>query len=143
MVLLLRTNAAILFFVLCAAAALQTYLDKDVSSFAGSMMPGKNIQIITMALLILPFFVSAFAFRHTVTKGFIFHLVLGLLVGGCLVFIGPQFLSHSTAATIYNSEAFRVLNPYSSLVIATSFLMSTLFLWRSHPKEHSGRKHGH
>jgi len=142
LVLFLRTNAAILFFVLCGAATLETYLDKDVSSFAGSMLPGKNVQILTVALLVLPFIVAALAFRHSVTKGFFLHLFLGLLVGGCLVFVGPQFLSGTTANSIYASEPYRILNPYSSLVIATAFLMSTVFLWRSHPKAHDGRKHG-
>ena len=145
LVLFLRTNAAILFFVLCGASTLQTYLDKDVSSFASSLMPGKNAQIVTIALFVLPFIVAAIAFRHTVTKShLLMHLVLGLLVGGSLVFVGPQFLSPGVAGTIHASEPYHVLQPYSSIVIASAFLMSVVFLWISHPKHHDGKKHhGH
>jgi len=145
LVLFLRTNAAILFFVLCGASTLQTYFDKDITSFAGSLIPGKNVQVLTVALFVLPFIVAAIAFRHSVTKGQLpVHLILGLFVGGSLVFIGPQFLSPGIAGTIHASEPYRVLEPFSSLVIASGFLLSTVFLWLSHPKssEHH-KKHGH
>lgn len=142
LVLFLRTNAAILFFVLCGATTLQAYLDKDVSSFASSFLPGKNVQIISMALFVLPFIVAAIAFRHSVTKSHLpMHLILGLLVGGCLVFVGPQFMPDGIVSTIRSSEPYKVLLPYSSLVIASAFLMSTVFLHISHPKHGEGKKH--
>jgi hypothetical protein len=108
-------------------------------------MPGKNLQFITIALLVLPFFAAAFAFRRTVHKGHLFfHLFLALLVGASTVFIGPQFLSESVVQTIRGSEPYHALQPYTSLIIASAFLISTVFLWLSHPKEHKPKKHhGH
>ncbi len=145
LVVFLRTNAAILFFVLCGASTLQTYLDKDVSGFVGQLLPGKNVQLVALALFILPFIVAAIAFRHSVSKSKLpLHLFLALLVGGSLVFVGPQFLPVSVVKTIQTSEPYSVLQPYSSIVIAAAFLMSTVFLWLSHPKEHhEGKKRGH
>ena len=146
LVLILRTNAAILFFVLCGASTLQTYLDKDVNSFATSLLPGKNVQILTLSLFILPFVVAAIAFRQSVSKSqLVFHLILALLVGGCLVFVGPQFLPASVVSTIRLSDPYTVLQPYSSLIIAAAFLMSTVFLWLTHPHRQHGehKKHGH
>lgn len=145
LVLFLRTNAAILFFVLCGASTLQTYLDKDVSSFASSILPGKNVQLLALGLFILPFVVAAIAFRRSVSSRQLpLQLILALLVGGCLVFIGPQFLPGGVVSTIRTSEPYTVLQPYTSLVIATAFLVSTLFLWVSHPRgQHADKKHGH
>lgn len=144
LVFFLRTNAAILFFVLCGASTLQTYLDKDVSSFANSLLPGKNVQMIALALFVLPFIVAAIAFRKSISAAQLpFHLFLALLVGGCLIFIGPQFLPGSVVSTIRSSDPYQVLQPFSSLVIASAFLMSTVFLWLSHPKDHQGKKHAH
>ena len=144
LVLLLRTNAAILFFVLTGAATLQTYLDKDVTSFAGSLLPGKNVQTISLGLFVIPFIVAAIAFRGTVTKkSMFFHLLLSLSVGLSLVFIVPQFLPQGVVDTIHSSVPYSVLQPYASIVIAGSFLASVAVLWFSHPKQGSHKKHGH
>ncbi len=144
LVLFLRTNSAILFFVLCGASTLQTYLDKDVSGFVSSILPGQNVQIFALFLFIMPFIVAAIAFRKSVSGSQLpFHIFLALLVGGCLVFIGPQFLPTSVMDTIKESEPYQVLQPYTSLVIALAFLMSTVFLWLTHPhRHHGGKKHG-
>ncbi len=145
LVFFLRTNAAILFFVLCGASTLQTYLDKDVSSFAAALLPGRNTQVVAIALFVLPFIVAAIAFRKSLSGAqLIFHLILALLVGGSLVFIGPQFLPQGVVGTIHHSDLYRVLQPFTSLVIASAFLMSTVFLWLTHPRHQKGKKHhGH
>ncbi len=144
LVLFLRTNAAILFFVLCGASTLQTYLDKDVASFAGSLFGGTNTRAVSLLLLIVPFIVAAISFRRTVTKRMIFfHLLLSLGVGLSLVFIVPQFLPPTALAAIQESDAFVLLAPYTSIVIAASFLASVVLLWTSHPKHDHHKKHGH
>lgn len=144
LVLFLRTNAAILFFVLTGAVTLQSYLDKDVASFAGSIFGGTNTKAVSLVLLVAPFLVAAIAFRHTVPKKMLFfHLLLSIGVGMSLVYIVPQFLPPGTLATIVQSDAFTSLNPYTSLVIAGSFLASVLLLWSSHPRRDHHKKHGH
>ncbi len=144
LVILLRTNAAILFFVITGASTLQTYLDKDVTSFASSFLPGKNVQTISMVLFIVPFFVAAIAFRRTVSKNMlILHLLLALTVGISLVFISPQFLPAAVVTTIRASKLFTLFEPYTSIVIAASFLASVVVLWFSHPKHESAKKRGH
>ena len=79
LVILLRTNAAILFFVVCGASTLQNYLDKDVSGFANALVPGKNTHVVPLLLLVLPFMVAAFAFRRTIApKMLFFHIAVKL-----------------------------------------------------------------
>ena len=142
LVLFLRTNAAILFFVLCGASTLQAYLDKDVSGFMTALLPGKNTEVVSLVLFVLPFLVAAFAFRQSVMKSqLLFHLVLALLVGCSLVFVGPQFMPDSVVETIRESSPYEALQPFSSLVIASAFLMSTVFLWLAHPHAHHDKKH--
>lgn len=143
LVLFMHTNAAILFFILTAAATLQNYLDKDVANFTSTLLPGKNIQTLALVLFVFPFFVGAIAFRNTVSnKKLALHLLLALFVGACLIFIGPQFLPASVVKTIQSSDPYKLLSPYSSLVIAATFLLSIVSLWFSHPKEFHP-KHGH
>ena len=144
LVLFLRTNAAVLFFVLTGSVTLQNYLDKDVASFAGSIFGGTNTRAVSLVLLVVPFLVAAIAFRSTVPKRMLFfHLLLSLGVGMSLVYIVPQFLPPTALATIVQSNAFTSLDPYTSLVIAGSFLASVLLLWLSHPKHDHHKKHGH
>lgn len=144
MVVLLRTNAAILFFVLTGAATLQSYLDRDVASFAGALLPGKSTQGVSLGLFIFPFFVAAFAFRHTVSKSMLFfHIVLAVLVGAAFVFISPQFLPASVVATIRSSGPYHQAEPYTSLIIAAAFLASVAMIWLSHPKTTHDKRRGH
>ena len=144
LVIFLRTNAAILFFVLSGAVTLQSYLDKDVASFAGSIFGGTNTRAVSLLILIVPFIVAAIAFRNTVTKRMLFfHGVLSLGVGASLVYIIPQFLPPTTLNTIEASDAFAAAQPYTSLIIAGSFLSSVILLWLSHPKHDQHKKHGH
>jgi hypothetical protein len=145
LVLFLRTNAAILFFVLAGASTLQTYLDKDVASFAGSLFgSGDDTRAVSLVLLALPFAVAAVAFRNSISRSAIFlQLLLSLGVGLCLIFIVPQFLPQSIVNTIYESSAYTTLKPYTSLVIAGTFLASIIMLWVSRPHHEHHKKHGH
>lgn len=145
LVLFLRTNAAILFFVLAGASTLQTYLDKDVASFAGSIFGGgDDTRAVSLVLLALPFVVAAIAFRDTVSKSALFmQLLLSLGVGLCLIFIVPQFLPESIVKTIHESSAYKTLQPYTSIVIAGTFLASIIMLWISRPHHEHHKKHGH
>ncbi len=144
LVFFLRTNAAVLFFVLTGAVTLQSYLDKDVASFAGSIFGGTNTRAVSLVLLIVPFVVAALAFRKTVPKKMMFfHILLSFGVGMSLVYIVPQFLPPSALSTIVQSKAFVSLEPYTTLVIAGSFLASVILLWLSHPKHDHHKKHGH
>lgn len=144
LVIFLRTNAAILFFVLCGASTLQTYLDKDVVSFAGSLFGGTNTRAVSLVLLVIPFAVAAIAFRHTVSKAMlVFHMLLSAGVGLALVYIVPQFLPPSALKIIQDSNVIVSLQPYTSIVIAACFLASVILLWLSHPKHESHKKHGH
>ena len=140
LVLFLRTNAAILFFVVTGASTLQSYLDKDVSGFATALMPGRNAHVVPLLLFVLPFTVAAIAFRHTVhSRMLFFHIILGALVGLSAAFISTQFLPVGIVENIQSSQYYSVLQPYSSLVIAIAFLLSVVILWLSHPKQvHEG-----
>ena len=93
LVIMLHTNAAVLFFVVCGASTLQSYLDKDVSGFAAALIPGRNTHVVPLLLFALPFTVAAITFRRTVApKMLFFHIVLSVLVGLSAAFISTQFL---------------------------------------------------
>ncbi len=144
LVIFLRTNAAILFFVITAASTLQVYLDKDVSGFASSIIPGKSSHIVPIVLLAIPFTAAAIAFRRTVSPRMLpVHILLGLLTGASAAFISVQFLPSSIVDGMQDNPYFGYIKPYSSFVIAAAFLLSVLVLWLSHPKHESAHKHGH
>jgi hypothetical protein len=147
LVVFLRTNAAILFFVLAGATTLQTYLDKDVASFAGSLFGGSSTQMVSFVLLVVPFIVAALAFRHTIAKRMlVFHVLLALVIGVCLVTIVPQFLPESLKSSVLTSAVYAQTQPFTSVAIAASFMASVVAIWINRPKhqEHGGhKKHGH
>lgn len=144
LVIFLRTNAALLFFVITAASTLQTYLDKDVTGFASAIIPGRDSHVVPIVLLVVPFAAAAFAFRRTVTPKMLpIHLLLALLVGLSAAFMSSQFLPQSVAISIKTSQYYGYVQPYSSVVIAGAFLLSVVLLWLSHPKHLPAHKHGH
>lgn len=143
-VTLLRTNAAVMFFVLTGAVTLQSYLDQNVASFAGSVFGSGGTKNVSLVIVLIPVIVSAIAFRSTVPKKMIVpHLLLAAGVGMSIAFLLPQFLPDSLAVNTRSSNVYRSLQPYTSVVIAGSFLASVIVLWLSHPKHEHHKKHGH
>ena len=143
LVVILRTNAAILFFVLTGASTLHNYLDKDVAGFLGAILPGKNVSWgVSMALFGIPLVVAALAFRNTVHGMMLFiQGVLSMLVGAALLFISPQFMPLSLLLPIQSSSFYQSAQAYSSLVIGLAFFASVVLIWLGHPKQLSGKKH--
>lgn len=146
LVLFLRTNAALMFFVLAGAITLQNYLDKDVESFTSSLLNARNSSLVALLLIVIPFLVAAFAFRHTVPKKALFiHILLAIGVGGALLIVLPAYISPGVAGAVQYGAIGEAVLPYTSVILAASFLASVVVLWFSHPREHHGHhgKHGH
>jgi len=140
LVIFLRTNAALMFFVLAGAITLQNYLDKDVTSFTSSLLSAKNSSLVTLLLIVIPFLVAAFAFRSTVPKKALFlHILLSLGVGGALIIVLPAYISPGVYGAVQYGVFGTALLPYTSVILAATFLASVVVLWFSHPRhEHHG-----
>jgi len=141
LVILLRTNAALMFFVLSGAITLQNYLDKDVESFTSSLLNAKNSSIVALLIIVIPFLVAAYAFRNTVPKkGIFFHLLIAVGVGGTLLIILPTYITSGVEGAVRYSVIGDAALPYTSIILAATFLASVVMLWFSHPREHHGKK---
>lgn len=143
LVLFLRTNAALMFFVLAGSITLQNYLDKDVESFTSSLLNARNSSLVALLLIIIPFLVAAIAFRNTVPKKALFiHLILAIGVGGTLLIVLPAYISLGVAGAVRYSVIGTNVLPYTSVILAATFLASVVVLWFSHPREHHSKR-GH
>jgi multisubunit Na+/H+ antiporter MnhG subunit len=148
LVVLLRTSAAMLFLVFAGSALLQHNLDKDVAGFANSLLGGStsNTQLLSLLLLLVPFFVTAVAFKDSVTKaGTVGHGLLSIGVGLCVLFVVTPYLPANSFAAVNGSPLYIAVLPFTSLAIATALLGSVLVLWFGRKKhEHNKhKKHGH
>ena len=143
-VVLLRTNAAMMFFVLTGSVTLQSYLDQNVASFASSLFGAGSTNSVSLVIIFLPLLVAVAAFRSTVAKKMLIpHVLLAVGVGMSIAFLVPQFFSESLANSVRSSAIYDALQPYTSIVIAGSFLASVVILWLNHPKHEHHKKHGH
>lgn len=148
LVVLLRTSAAMLFLVFAGSALLQHNLDKDVAGFANSLLGGStsNTQLLSLLLLLVPFFVTAIAFKDSTTKAGTFgHGLLAIGVGMSLLFVITPYLPASAFASVNGSPLYIGLQSFTSLAIASALLGSVLALWFGRKKhEHAKhKKHGH
>ena len=145
LVIFLRTNAALMFFVLAGAVTMQNYLDKDVQSFASSLLNAKNSSLVALLLIVLPFLVAAIAFRHTVAKkSLLIHILLSLGVGGALLVVLPAYISTDVVRAVEQSVIGEAVLPYASLILSATFLASVVVLWFSHPRHNAHHsKHSH
>ncbi len=143
LVLILRTNAALMFFVLAGSITLQNYLDKDVASFTSTLLNAKNSSLVALLLIVIPFLVAAFAFRHTVAKNALFlHLLLAVGVGGTLLIVLPSYISLGVAGAVAQGVVGTNILPFTSVILSATFLASVVVLWFSHPRSGHHKKHG-
>jgi hypothetical protein len=141
---LLRTNAAMLFFVISAASLLRIYVDEDVTAVAGSLIPGNGQSLVTSGMLVAPVLIVLFAFKKTVKARHLpLHMLIALATGGALLFVLPSFLSESTAASLKDFGLWQDLQPFAATIIGAGFLLSVLAVWLSTPKHGHAGKHRH
>ncbi len=141
---LLRSNAAIVFLSLCAGALLVRFVGDDaglVGSAVGnnSVITGQYFQVI---LLLLPAVLSTIFTIGAMNGGkLLFNVVPAIAVGMVGVILTVPLLPSGPHDAITNLSGWWLLEHNKEIVVAVGVLASLVVLWVIHPKHHRRRHH--
>jgi hypothetical protein len=144
LLLLLRSNAAIVFLSLCAGALLVRYVGDDaglVGSAVGnnSALTGQYFQIV---LLLLPAALSTlFTMRSMRGAKLIINLLPALAVGFVGVILTVPLLPGGVQHNITSLNGWSILDHNKQIIVAAGVLVSLAVLWLVRPSHHKKRHH--
>jgi len=146
LLLLLRTNAAIVFLSLCAGALLVQFAGNE-ANLVGSML-GNNRDVVSkyfeLALLLLPVLISAILLRKSMAgpKG-ILNILPAIAVGVVGVLLAVPLLPPGPQSAITGLNGWTILERSKEIVVVVGVLVSLLALFLTHPHGRKHKKHGH
>jgi hypothetical protein len=145
LLVLLRTNSAVVFFALCSGSLLVRFIGDD-ANLVGTVV-GNNSHAVSqyaeLVLLLLPAVVVAIILRKTVsTTKIAFNVLPAIAVGLVGVLLAVPLLPGGMQASVVNTEGWKLLEHSQELVLGASVLVSVVVLWITRSKlGGSGKKH--
>jgi len=148
LLILLRSNAAVVFLALCTGSVVQQFLGSDVASiFNSSITTGKNSTTasgVQLVLLLLPALLTAVFLRKSVAGAkTIFNVIPAVSTGVVTTLLVVPLLSPGLRYNITGTAVWTNLEQYQAVVVGAAVLMSLLILWSSHLKGSFGRHKKH
>lgn len=144
-VIVFKTNAAILFLLLCSGIVLDTMIGDDAVLVTKSGMPSGQAtaeSITHIGLIVLPVLVGLLFLRNTVSKAKLpLHILPGLMTGAALVLVVGKVLPAGVRSTILGSSMYLQLSKYQGMVFIIGVLTSLLIVSMSLPRHHDSSKH--
>lgn len=143
LLVLLRTNAAISFFALCAGALLVKFIGDDANLVGAAM--GNNSPVVSqyaeLVLLFLPMVLTAIVLRKTVPQTkVVFNVLAAIAVGAVGVVLAVPLLPGGVHATVTSLPGWGSVQNNQELVIAIGVAVSLVCLWVMQPRHGSKRK---
>ena len=142
LVVLLKTNAGLLFFAATAGIVLLSTLDSSVIATAGSVLPGVGEAYVRLAVVIATLALTAVFFAEKVhgTTSLVLHSVISVLIGVMLWLLLPEATGVTWLVDGIDNEYWQDINRYSTLIIAVTFGLSVLTVLPPHNKRSKRRK---
>lgn len=144
LLILLKTNAAVVFFSVCAGSVLATQLGSEASLISSTVIKDGDLNksIAYIALIILPAVLSALFMRGSISSSkFIFNLVPSVAVGALLALLIIPLLPASVNGQVLASKSWGVLQQYQPLILVGGVISSIVLLWITHRSENKHKKH--
>lgn len=144
LLVLLRTNAAVVFLSLCAGALLVTFVG-DEAGLVGSAV-GNNSMVVSqyaqVALLLIPAVLSAVILTKSMKgpKG-VLNIVPAAAVGLVGVLLAVPLLPYTPQHAISGVSGWSLLEHNRQIVVIASVLVSLVILWFAPPSHHKRRRH--
>jgi hypothetical protein len=132
LIMMLRTNAAMVFLSMCAGYVVGTLLQADIRDFADMFLPGAapSAAYIQIGLLVLPSLLTAVFFTHSVKGlGRILNLLPVLAVGSAMALLIVPLLPAGIVASIESWSLWHQFVRAQALCIGGGAVVSLLFLW--------------
>lgn len=140
--LVLRTNSAVVFFSVCAGSVLANQLGNEASLISSTVIKDGDINksVAYLCLILLPAIFSAIFLRGTVTSAkVVFNIVPSVATGALLALLVIPLLPPSVSGSILDTELWRTLQKYQPIILVGGMISSIVLLWFTQKKE---KKHG-
>jgi len=142
--MLLRTNATLVFLSLCLGYVVMQFLGNEARSFADLFMPQASLSTNVMELVLLLFpavFTTLFMMRTQRGAKLVFNVLPAVATGFLVMLLVVPLLSPGIGHAIMALSLWHQLTRVQALVIGAGALVSLLFLWLQRPHK-SGDEHG-
>lgn len=139
-----RTNAAVVFFGLCAGSVLAQQVSGDATLLSSSAVHSSYVtnSTVQIVLIVLPALLSALAMRKTVANS---HLIVNLLPALCVAALATilivPLLSFDLRYNLQSTIIWEQLNRASELVVIAGVITSIVALWIGTHKKHHKKHH--
>lgn len=141
--ILLKSSGTWVFFSACVGAVLVNYVADGFISWMGFWVRGSfNSQNISLALLLLPPFLTILLTRHSLAKrsAFLLHGLPALCGGAILALAAIPLLSFSLQDNIESSHTWFIFHSYQAAFIGIGSALSLVLAWLTAPKHKSKDK---
>jgi Ni/Fe-hydrogenase subunit HybB-like protein len=144
MLLVLRTNTAVVFLAVCAGSVLLSAAGKDTDLLAHSFGSGTRVSnnVVQAVIVLLPGIISAILLRKRVSRHKLLIAVIpavsSAVVGLTLVY---PFLTGSFQSTLSASKGWSLLAQYYEVIVIVGIISSLLMVALTIPKHHADGRH--
>ena len=144
LLVLLRTNGAIVFLSLCAGALLVRYVGDD-ASLVGSAIGNNSVvvsQYAQVALLLIPVVLSAIFLKKSMKgpRGLL-NILPAVGVGLVGVLMVVPLLPSNANELITTTNGWSIMKDNQQMIVAISVVVSLAALWLSHPRGKTKKHH--
>ncbi len=144
LLLLIKTNGAVVFFSLCAGSVLANQLGGEASLLLTSFIKDGDLSraVTAIGMILLPAIFSALFLRGSITASKMFFNILpSAAVGALTVLLVVPFIPGGLREQLMNNAAWDMLERFESVVILSGILSGVLLLWLSQNKHKKDKKH--
>jgi hypothetical protein len=137
-----KSNGGILFLAACAGIVLLNSLDPVVVTTAGAVVPGDGEAYIRLAVVLLSIVFSGLVFRGTIKgSALVLNTLIVILTSLMLWVTLPESTGVSWLIDSIDSNYWKSLSDFSTLIIALGFALSLIAILFGHKKTHKKPKH--
>ena len=129
---LLKSNAALAFFSLCASEILILYTVNDATQLFDQLnYKAPASDLLNLGILFVPLILTLLLTRRSVRSGgkFLMHTVPALCAGALLALLAVPLLSGTVQADFGSSQIWTSLQKIQAWVIGAGALSSLLLIW--------------
>ncbi len=144
LMILFRSNAAIMFLSACAGIVLLDSLDATVVATAAAVVPGEGEAYIRLAVVLLSVAFAALMFRGTIHKlsGYFLHGILVTLTAVLLWAALPSLSGVSWLLESATQPIWEYVDDFRAIVVALGLALSLVVALRTkHPEAHGKGRH--
>ena len=142
--IVLKSNAALSFLVLCAAFTLITYGSADLRDLTGRLDLHLDSGTLNLILLAVPLLITLLLTRKSFSGQLksLLHSATALCTGTLLVLISVPLLNASSRSDFANNWGWINIQKIQTPIIAAGFILSAFLIWfGGHSKAKLHKKH--